>query len=243
MSIENLDNKYQVGGCLSFNDPSYVKRQADDELYSSLKNRKFCYVLNSRQMGKSSLRVRTMQKLQENKNIICVAIDISTFNEPNVTAKQWYTNFLNRLVRGINEKISEKNNQLSLNGWLKDNEHLSPLEQLSGFIAEELLEKITQEIIIFVDEIDSLIGLSLQDNFFAFIRECSNNRADNPKYERLTFALLGVATPSELVKDTKRTPFNIESKAIELTGFQLSETEPLQKLLKEKVMPQVEGIK
>jgi rubrerythrin len=47
--------------------------------------------------------------------------------------------------------------------------------------------------------------------------------------------LLGVATPSDLIEDNKRTPFNIDSQAIELKGFQLHETKPLHKGLQEKV--------
>jgi hypothetical protein len=42
----------------------------------------------------------------------------------------------------------------------------------------------------------------------------------------LTFALLGVATPSDLIQDKQRTPFNV-GRPIELTGFQLHEVEPL----------------
>src|SRR5919199_5005214 len=53
-----------------------------------------------------------------------------------------------------------------------------------------------------------------------------NKRADNPDYRRLTFALMGVATPSGLIADKRRTPFNI-GRAIAMTGFQLHKAQPL----------------
>jgi len=56
------------------------------------------------------------------------------------------------------------------------------------------------------------------NDFFAVIREFYNKRAQQEKYERITFVILGVATPSDLIRDKRRTPFNI-SKAIELTGL------------------------
>jgi len=84
------------------------------------------------------------------------------------------------------------------------------------------------------------LGLNFPVNdFFALIRSCYNQRSINPEYERLTFALFGVATPSDLITDPQRTPFNI-GQAIQLNGFQIHEAQPLLYGLTEKVSnPQV----
>ncbi len=62
MNYQPFSYRYS-GGSLNADDPTYVMRQADRDFYNGLKAGQFCYVLNSRQMGKSSLRVRTMARL------------------------------------------------------------------------------------------------------------------------------------------------------------------------------------
>ena len=209
---------YITGGTLSPDAPSYVERQADKALYDGLRQGDFCYVLTSRQMGKSSLMVRTVRRLRQERQHVAV-LDLTAIGQ-NLTVEQWYDGLMARLGQQL-----DLEDEL-LEFWRAHGEW-GPLQRWTTAFEKVVLPNRPGQIIVFVDEIDIVRSLPFStDEFFAAIRECHNRRSRDPLYGRLSFCLLGVAAPTDLIRDTRLTPFNI-GRRIELNDFTFEEARPL----------------
>lgn len=209
---------FVVGGTLRRDAPSYIERAADQSLYHALQAGEICYLLTARQMGKSSLMVRTAARLRENGARVAV-LDLTSLGQ-NLTAEQWYNGLVERA--GQQFRLEDEVEDC----WRRFPQ-LGPMRRFMRVISDAILPVREDRIVIFVDEIDAVRSLPFStDEFFAGIRECFNRRSSDPEIERLTFCLLGVATPSDLIRDTRTTPFNI-GRRIELTDFTEQEAMPL----------------
>ncbi|HLK60769.1 MAG TPA: AAA-like domain-containing protein, partial [Chthonomonadaceae bacterium] len=208
---------YITGGTLPVNASSYVTRQADRELYDNLLRGQFCYVLNTRQMGKSSLMVRIAERLRA-EGVDVVTLDLTAIGQ-NVTPQQWYEGLLSL----VGEYFGRED---ALQQFWGEYKNLGPMQRFLWALQQAVLPHV-ERLVLFVDEIDAVRSLPFStDEFFAGIRECHNRRAIDPVFHRLTFCLIGVATPSDLISNARISPFNI-GKPILLTDFTSEEAAPL----------------
>ncbi|ARV57431.1 hypothetical protein BZZ01_01210 [Nostocales cyanobacterium HT-58-2] len=209
---------YTVGGTVQANQNGvYIPRKADEELLALCREHKFAYILTSRQMGKSSLMVRTAEQLAD-EGIQTVTIDLTQVGVQ-VTAEQWYLGLLT-IIEGtlmLDTDVVQ---------WWQERSHLGFTQRLTSFFQEVLLKEVASPIVIFVDEIDTTLSLDFTDDFFAAIRYLYVARASDPEFQRLSFVLIGVATPGDLIRDPKRTPFNIGQR-LDVTDFTFEEAKPL----------------
>ena len=192
----------------------YVTRPADDDLLRSLLAGQMCYVLDTRQVGKSSLMVRAATHLRA-LNIHVVILELSGGGQQ-LTSEQWY----NGLLFGIGEQL---NLEEEWERFWDSHLTLGPVRRFFACLQYLLDNHCAGRLVLFLDEIDAVRGLPFStDEFFAAIRESSNRKAFDSNAARLTFCLLGVANPTELISDPNMTPFNVGTRIV-LRDFVLAE--------------------
>jgi outer membrane lipoprotein-sorting protein len=195
-----------------------VPRRADEELLAGLQAGDFCYVLTSRQRGKSSLMIRTAQQLRKAGSRV-VVLDLTRVGQ-NLTPEQWYLGLLDLLGESLQL-------QAEVEAFWEAHQETGPLQRWFNALTQVALPSALSPLVIFVDEIDGVKSLPFStDEFFAAIRECYNRRTQDPQLNRLTFCLLGVASPADLIRDPCATPFNV-GRRVELTDFTTEEAGPL----------------
>jgi hypothetical protein len=154
--------KYVVGGTIPPDSPVYQEREADSQLLELCLTGQFAYILTSRQMGKSSLMARTAIRLRS-AGLLPAIVDLTSIGSRDVTAEQWYLGVLLR----IETFCSPETDLLS---WWAEHATIPLTQRFTKYITEVLVGESTTRIVIFVDEIDSTLGMAFTDDFFAAVR-------------------------------------------------------------------------
>lgn len=225
-----LDQRFQFTGSL-LETSVYLPRPADDELESLLFAGSYCNIIAPRQIGKTSLRVRVASRL-ERRGRRCVAIDLTSLGTVRKD-EEWYFGFIYAIARSLG--------QPSPWPFWKELAGVPFARRWADYLLS-LAEQFPNGLVIFVDEIEAVLlsdtstsasaaSLSAEerfsrDDFFTAIRALFEGRNQDERCRRLTFCLVGVTTPSDLVVNKKVTPFNI-SRSLLLQDFTRGEIDAL----------------
>jgi AAA-like domain len=202
--------RLQAGGTLNPRRHVYIERPEDADALRLLIAGEYVNILSSRQMGKSSLMVRIVRELRARGvrvALVDLAAEIGSPPDPDT----FYLSLLRCIARELDLEVG-------LDDWWEQRSLDSVNRRFIDFFQTILLAQIPESVIICLDEIDSTLRLSYTDDLFTAIRGMYNQRATSQVLDRLIFCLLGVASPNELIKDRRTTPYNIGT-TIELRDF------------------------
>lgn len=136
---------YTVGGTVQADTGLYIPRQADQELLELCRAGTFAYVLSPRQLGKSSLMVRTAEKLKE-EQIDSVIVDLTQLGV-DITPEAWYLGILTT----IEDTLLLDTNVVS---WWQEHAFLGNSQRLVVFLEDVLVPRLTQPQYFFEGERD-----------------------------------------------------------------------------------------
>ncbi len=203
--------RFQGRGML-LDDALYIERAADRELVEALSRGEHCHVLAPRQVGKSNLRVRAAGLLRQ-RGVRSAAVDLT-----GVGSRASEDQFYRGLCRFIADRLGLEDGG-GLGEFWDAHAGLSCPQRWSEFLRRRVLPRAGGPVVVFLDEIDVTLGLGFsRDDFFRGVRFMQDARGDDPAWRGLTFCLLGVVSPTELVEDARLTPFN-KSRPVQLEDF------------------------
>lgn len=183
----------------------YVERMADRQLEQVVIDMgRPGYVLVARQMGKTNLLLN-MKRRREAAGDIVLYQDLSIRFS---SARALFRSIVDALI-DLSEASEIVSRQIQTQ---RREETFEPNQEYDRHLRLLLRSLGDRRVIIVFDEIDSLVSASYSDAIFAQIRSMYFSRINHPEYERLTYALSGVAEPTDLIKDKNISPFNIGEK-------------------------------
>jgi WD40 repeat protein len=181
----------------------YVSRPADAELYETIAQGRYAYVMAPAHSGKSSLIAATAARLKNNGFKIAT-LDLSQIAERDgdSDAGRWYYSIAYRLLRQLRIKID-------LQDWWQDKSILSNRQRLVEFYVEVILQNLREQVVVFVDEIQVVEDLEFKEHLLPSIRAAHNARATDRELERLIFVMSGECDPHSLIDEPTLSPFAV----------------------------------
>jgi len=144
---------YTAGGVMPTEARSYIKRQADDELYHALQQGEYCYILDSSQMGKSSLVIRVMERLKQDR-IKVIYFTLESFGTTAVTLENWYGSLLTEIDKQLELPTT------ALSFWeTQRQQNLTSSYCWGEVVRQIILGHSAQPIVVFLDEIGMVKSL------------------------------------------------------------------------------------
>jgi hypothetical protein len=192
-----------VGGAVPLDSRFYIIRPTDERFLSAIQRREsIVLVKGARQMGKTSLLARGLQKAREaGANVVLT--DFQALNRAHLES-------LETLFVALATWITD---QLDLNVQPARNWDplLGPNRNFERFMEREVLGKLEGPLVWGLDEVDQLFPYDFSSEVFGLFRSWHNRRSLRPggPWSRLTLALAHATEAYLFITNLDQSPFNV----------------------------------
>jgi hypothetical protein len=183
----------------------YIEREGDGVVRRALERQGVTITIKGpRQMGKSSLLMRVIQRAQA-AGREAVYLDLQQFDQEVLAeADRFYIQFCQAIAEqlGLPDGTAEAwaagggNNQLA-----------------TRYVQNQVLKPLNRPLLLAMDEVDRLFEAKYRSDFFAMLRGWHNNRASPVPlfrpWKQLDLALVTATEPYHLIANLNQSPFNV----------------------------------
>lgn len=188
----------------------YVLRSSDDIALQTIKRTGATLTIKApRQMGKSSLLIRTINEaVKAGKRVAFLDFQL-TDKAALADADLFFRQFCSWLTDSL-----EMDNRVD-EFW---REELSNGVRCTRYLSRYLLKEVGGPLVLAMDEVDSIFEASFRSDFFGMLRSWHNSRQLTSLWQNLDLALVTSTEPYQLIENLNQSPFNV-GEVIELTDF------------------------
>ena len=197
-------------GTMDLQSAFYVKRNSDDIALAAIARPGVTITIKApRQMGKSSLLIRTMAEAKKlGKRVAFIDFQLfakATLNNADTFFRQFCA--LLTVELDLEDKLDEY--------WKMP---LGNSQRCSRYVSRHLLTQLEQPLVLAMDEVESIFDTEFRSDFFGMLRTWHNNRATEPIWKKLDLALVTSTEPYQLIENLMQSPFNV-GEVIDLQDF------------------------
>jgi hypothetical protein len=188
----------------------YVERLSDSIALETIRQRGVTITIKGpRQMGKSSLLIRTMNTaVNAGKRVAFLdfqLFDKAALSNPELFFRQFSTWLTDEL--DMADRVDEY--------W---NNPLGNSQRCTRYMSRYLLKEFANPLVLAMDEVERLFDTDFRSDFFGMLRSWHNQRATTAIWKQLDLALVTSTEPYQLIDNLNQSPFNV-GQVIELEDF------------------------
>jgi hypothetical protein len=198
-------------GTMDLESRFYVAREKTDAIALDTIRRQGVTITikGPRQMGKSSLLIRTMAAARDAGKRVAF-LDFQLFNKAALTDVDL---FFRQFCAWLTDELELADRVEEF--WSSP---LGNSQRCTRYMQRYVLKELGSPLVLAMDEVECVFDTDFRSDFFSMLRSWHNNRATTPIWKQLDLALVTSTEPYQLIENLNQSPFNV-GQVIELSDF------------------------